>query len=414
MSDKKKGIHHLEWSAIWTVAGILALFAASVGVTLIAPQYIDPSWKQASSTYQEQMYEVMDPNVYVSTSNPGGWGLQYVYHLKQGYTLAAFQENETVRITSSADLAPYITKLTDPVLKLTSRVLLLRKIQDREKERALQKELQRNWVAQHPDWEAKQESYPHFEFLELYDPGKTEAFAVTETDGVIENWAGASFELLDANPPYSIEKGAVYVNNPKEYRISEIDNFGTSYWLYDENGEPLSNLYELQAGKLRFLSRETLIQMGESIYRIEGCWYCHTDQTRTLVQDTILNGGAEYPAPPSSANEYVYQKVTFPGTRRIGPDLSRVGIKRPHRDWHMSHFWLPKLQSRGSVMPSFKHFFDNDPSGSFQNPYGVPNYKFEAIFQYLMTKGTRITPPDQAWWLGKDPIQTLEIIEGAK
>ena len=31
-----------------------------------------------------------------------------------------------------------------------------------------------------------------------------------------------------------------------------------------------------------------------------------------------------------------------------------------------------------------------------------------------MTKGTRITPPTQAWWLGKDPIQTLEIIEGKK
>ncbi len=32
--------------------------------------------------------------------------------------------------------------------------------------------------------------------------------------------------------------------------------------------------------------------------------------------------------------------------------------------------------------------------------------------QYLMTKGTRITPPTQAWWLGKDPIKTKEIIEG--
>ena len=65
-------------------------------------------------------------------------------------------------------------------------------------------------------------------------------------------------------------------------------------------------------------------------------------------------------------------------------------------------------------MPSFGHFFDDDPSGTFVSPYTVPNYKFEAIFQYLMTKGTRITPPNQAWWLGLDPIQTIDIIEGRR
>ncbi len=31
-----------------------------------------------------------------------------------------------------------------------------------------------------------------------------------------------------------------------------------------------------------------------------------------------------------------------------------------------------------------------------------------------MTKGTRITPPTQAWWLGKDPLHTTEIIEGLR
>jgi cytochrome c oxidase cbb3-type subunit 2 len=45
---------------------------------------------------------------------------------------------------------------------------------------------------------------------------------------------------------------------------------------------------------------------------------------------------------------------------------------------------------------------------------GIPNYQFEAVFQYLMTKGTRITPPTESWWLGKDPIDTKAIIEGKK
>ena len=150
------------------------------------------------------------------------------------------------------------------------------------------------------------------------------------------------------------------------------------------------------------------------MYQIEGCWYCHTDQTRTLVQDLVLNGSDSFPSPPSSANEYIYQEVTFPGTKRNGPDLSRTGIKRPSRDWHKAHFWAPKTQSKGSIMPAFRHFFDFDPRGTGRKTVGVPNYKFEAIFQYLMTKGTRITPPTEAWWIGKDPVHTLEIIEGRR
>ena len=163
-----------------------------------------------------------------------------------------------------------------------------------------------------------------------------------------------------------------------------------------------------------FYSRKELIYLGEHIYAIEGCWYCHTDQTRTLIQDVVLNGSDSYPAPPSSANEYIYQKITFAGTRRIGPDISRVGVKRPSRDWHKSHFWAPKTASVGSIMPAFQHFFDNDPRGTSNTAMGIPNYRFEAIYQYLMTKGTRITPPTEAWWLGKDPIQTKLIIEGQK
>jgi len=407
MSDENKGIHRLEWSTVWTVIGVIILFSFAIAVTLIAPEYIDPSWQQASSTYQVQMYEVSDPNVYVSTSNPGRQGLQYVYHLKKGFTLHCFQESPLVRISASTDLEKYVTRLGDEEQVLTTRVLLLRQAENMQ---TYQKELQEQWRAAHPE----ELTLPHFEILELYDPNKEEAFAITETDGVVENWIDENFTILDTPPPYWTEKGVIYVNNPKEYRISEVNYLGTRYWLYDENGEPIEGLTELKEGKLRFLSRRALIKMGEDIYRIEGCWYCHTDQTRTLVQDTVLNGSAEYPAPPSSANEYIFQKVTFPGTRRIGPDISRVGIKRPHRDWHMSHFQSPSSESKGSIMPSFGHFFDDDPAGTFTSPYSVPNYKFEAIFQYLMTKGTRITPPNQAWWLGLDPIQTIDIIEGRK
>lgn len=404
-----KILKKLEWSAIGTVIGVLVLFSMAVIVTLIAPSFIDPSWKKPSCAYQVQMYEVSDPNVYISAANPMGSALQYVYHLKEGYTLMAYQENAFMRILAPASLEKYVTRLNDKELKLTSHVLFLRSPTDSVQAQALQTSLQSEWKELHKD----QEFFPKFEILEIFDPEKKEAFALTETDGVVENWVDKAFDIIDTAPPYVTQKGVIFVKNPKEWRISQANYLGINCWLYHENGEPITDLNALK-NELHFLSRAELIRMGEDIYRAEGCFYCHTDQTRTLVQDTVLNGSEEYPAPPSSANEYIFQKTTFPGTRRIGPDLSRVGVKRASRDWHMSHFWAPKTESKGSVMPSFKHFFDNDPTGSLKKSYGIPNYRFEAIFHYLMTKGTRITPPNEAWWLGKDPIQTIDIIEGRK
>lgn len=392
-----------ERSAIWTVVGVIVLFSSAILVTLLAPSHIDPSWTQNASSYQKQMHEIVDPNIYISTSNPERATLQYVYHLREGITLQAFVESSLVRILSPESLEEYVTRLDANRIRLTTRPLLLRSPRDRTEEKQLQRKLRSEWKG---EGEA-----PHYLIYELFDPQKEEVFAITESDALIDPFT-KEFDLVGTAPSYVSDEGAVFVKNPREYRVKKERFKGRTYMLYDENGAPIESLAALQKGEAQFLSRQELIDLGEDLYRVEGCWYCHTDQTRTLVQDVVLNGSASYPAPPSSANEYVYQRVTFPGTRRIGPDLSRVGIKRPHRDWHLSHFWHPQTESKGSVMPSFRHFFDGDPAGQLQAPYGIPNYQFEAIYQYLMTKGTRITPPSQAWWLGLDPTNTIDLIEG--
>jgi len=283
------------------------------------------------------------------------------------------------------------------------------------KAESLEKERQLDWEKKHANWKEEKLLRPSFEVYELYRPSSNSAFAVGSPETIISEWVDKNFEIIDqdkANVSYHQDPGVIYVKNPIEYKISYSNFTGSERWYYDPNGQPVQNLEELK--KLHFSSRKEIIAEGEQIYRKEGCWYCHTDQTRTLIQDTVLNGSESFPAPPSSANEYIYQEVTFPGTRRIGPDLSRVGIKQSSRDWHRGHFWFPKTASKGSVMPSFQHFFDTDPRGTSRNQVNIPNYRFEAIYQYMMTKGTRITPPNQGWWIGKDPINTLEIIEGRR
>lgn len=423
MSDKRHHwLHKIDKSAIATVIGIIFLFSFSVSIVLIAPRYVDTTWTSPTSEYQVQMYEISDPLVYISSSYTGGKNLQYVRQLVNDFTLVAFKESDTVRIISDPGLSKYITNHQDKTLTLTPKLLLLREPTDttsfkgKEKAVALRKSLQDAWEKEHPKWKEEELVKWDYSVLELYDPKRDEVFSLSQTGQDVENWVDADFKIIESNGKHSYHQnqGVIYVQNPQEYLVSSFQLGNEKGWKYDPNGESLKDIEQLKSESLGFRSRKELIELGEHIYAIEGCWYCHTDQTRTLVQDVVLNGSDSYPAPPSSANEYIYQKITFPGTRRIGPDISRVSIKRPGRDWHISHFWAPKTASAGSIMPAFQHFFDFDPRGTSKSVAGVPNYKFEAIYQYMMTKGSRITPPTQAWWLGKDPVRTLEIIEGER
>jgi cytochrome c oxidase cbb3-type subunit 2 len=416
MSHDEEHLYKIEKSALWTFIGILLLFSSAVVVVLISPRFVDPAWTQPTSYYQVQMYEVGDPNLYVNSFASGSPTLQFVNHLKGGYTLLAFQESKIDKIVAPKELQKYITKSEDTTLKLTSRLLLLR-IPEKsvttngfnayEEAQKLEKNLQD---------QSKGSEKISYIIHELYVPKGDEAFSLSRTDGVYESFVDKNFTILDegVKQPYHQDPGVIYVKNPVEYRITEYHTENGKGWKYDPNGVALTSLQELKHHKLGFLSRKELISLGEEIYSVEGCWYCHTDQTRTLIQDLVLNGSDTFPAPPSSPNEYIYQYITFPGTKRNGPDISRVGVKKPTRDWHKSHFWAPRFESKGSIMPSFRHFFDDDPRGTSRAPYGIPNYRFEAIYQYLMTKGTRITPPTQAWWIGKDPLDVIKIIEGRK
>jgi cytochrome c oxidase cbb3-type subunit 2 len=94
------------------------------------------------------------------------------------------------------------------------------------------------------------------------------------------------------------------------------------------------------------------VMKGRDIYVREGCWYCHTQQTRTIEADTVRSGWRGERSPVSTPDEFVYDQPHLFGTRRIGPDLSRVGGKYD-RQWHVTHFRDPRSLVPGSVMPPF-------------------------------------------------------------
>jgi cytochrome c oxidase cbb3-type subunit I/II len=131
---------------------------------------------------------------------------------------------------------------------------------------------------------------------------------------------------------------------------------------------------------------------GKKIYQREGCWYCHTQQVRNLLQETQRYGMGEeetfkrfgiralIQAPPSQPGEYVYDKPHLLGTRRAGPDLARVGGKYDNT-WHINHLRDPRSTSPGSLMPSYTWLFD---------AAGQPTQEGIALVAYLQKLGSNV------------------------
>lgn len=86
--------------------------------------------------------------------------------------------------------------------------------------------------------------------------------------------------------------------------------------------------------------------LGRDIYIREGCLACHSQMVRPFRSETERYG--EY----SKAGEFVYDHPFLWGSKRIGPDLHRVGGKYPNA-WHYNHMDDPRSVSPGSIMPRY-------------------------------------------------------------
>jgi len=111
---------------------------------------------------------------------------------------------------------------------------------------------------------------------------------------------------------------------------------------------------------------------GRDIYIREGCYVCHSQMVRPMRAELLRYG--EW----TRAGEYRYDHPFLLGSRRIGPDLQRVGGKYPDA-WHFEHMRDPRSTSPGSIMPSYKWLHEQrvdpaDVQASLRalNKVGVP------------------------------------------
>jgi len=94
--------------------------------------------------------------------------------------------------------------------------------------------------------------------------------------------------------------------------------------------------------------------MGRELYIAEGCYNCHSQMVRPMHHETERWG--EY----SKAGESVYDHPFQWGSRRIGPDLARVGVRVPSASWHLRHMREPRDLSPNSIMPAYGHMLEKD------------------------------------------------------
>jgi cytochrome c oxidase cbb3-type subunit 2 len=109
-------------------------------------------------------------------------------------------------------------------------------------------------------------------------------------------------------------------------------------------------------GQLKWMATEAtdytpLQQRGRRVYLRDGCWYCHSQYVRPVTGETRRWG------PVSEAGEYTFDVPHLFGTRRIGPDLTRVGLKYGD-EWHYAHFWNARMLSADSIMAPFEGLFN--------------------------------------------------------
>ena len=89
-----------------------------------------------------------------------------------------------------------------------------------------------------------------------------------------------------------------------------------------------------------------LEQEGRDLYVREGCYACHSQQIRPLVDEKLRYGE------PSTIGESIYDRPYQWGSKRTGPDLARLGKKYPDM-WHYQHMIDPRQIQPKSIMPAY-------------------------------------------------------------
>lgn len=143
-----------------------------------------------------------------------------------------------------------------------------------------------------------------------------------------------------------------------------------------------------------------LEQTGFTVYKKEGCAYCHSNFVRSTTSDVRRFGA------PAEAWEYQDQYPQQWGTRRIGPDLSRESGLRTDA-WQYAHLYDPRSTVPQSVMPPYPWLFQKKADGEL-----VPTQEARGLVAYLNFLGRAMRDSGPQTKTGSDAVNGVVNHEG--
>jgi cytochrome c oxidase cbb3-type subunit 2 len=159
----------------------------------------------------------------------------------------------------------------------------------------------------------------------------------------------------------------------------------------------------------RYVKPYTAVELeGRDIYIREGCNNCHTQTVRPLMTEVLRYGTY------SKSEEFAYDRPFLWGSRRIGPDLNRVGGKYPDA-WHYSHLQRPQSVSGKSIMPPFGWLAANrlDTTNTFRKTviqgFG---YSRRQVTEQIAGDRARVTNPGYESKAMRDRVTPPEYLAG--
>ena len=102
------------------------------------------------------------------------------------------------------------------------------------------------------------------------------------------------------------------------------------------------------ADRSRVYPEGSPVAIGRAVYLEEGCYYCHTQQVRSIVTDVGLG-------PVSVAGDYVHEAPALLGVERLGADLMHVGSRTTNAGVLKSRLADPRGSRPWSIMPSYDY-----------------------------------------------------------
>lgn len=185
------------------------------------------------------------------------------------------------------------------------------------------------------------------------------------------------------------------------------------YVMREAGPNPVTRTVRTELGELAEVRSAALpytdvLAKGREVYIREGCWYCHSMYLRPVTGEERRWG------PVSEFGEYAYDLPHLFGTRRIGPDLTRIGGKYGD-DWHAAHYLDPRMVVPDSVMPRFTWLFVKN-AASGKQVLNEEGKALEAFVQNIgMSRGKwRDAFPYQIFETGASSTQTAGSLSHGK